>query len=63
MNTFIIYYYLFGLPLAYLLTLKYNFGLIGVWISLSLCSFMVNLTLIFMICKTNINLVIKTISN
>ena len=63
MNTFIFYYYFIGLPLAYTFALKLNFGLLGIWVSLSFCSIMINLTLIFMICRTNIDLVVKTISN
>ena len=53
MTTFIIYYYGFGLPLAYILTLKTDLGLLGVWISLVLSTILINLTLALIIYQTD----------
>ena len=62
MATFIIYYYCFGLPLAYILTLKTNLGLLGVWISLVLSTILINLTLALMIYQIDFYKVITEIS-
>ena len=62
MNTFIIYYYCIGLPLGYILTLKTNLGIFGAWISLILSLVLINLTLILIIYKTNIDKRIVQIS-
>ena len=62
MTTFIVYYYGLGLPLAYILALKSGFGLLGVWISLILCTILINFTLAVMIYLTDFDKVITEIS-